>query len=136
MSDAVVNVEKEVDKVVNKFHELRKHNEQTLEELIQQIKGYHRDLQTLSAPGNELTEIQCDLMYDNVIKKVRNTITQFSGEHRDIHSSVSRIGKAIDKNFISDYASVNNDTVFESAANTQILNQVIVEHFLRQGMLE
>ncbi|CAG2122904.1 unnamed protein product, partial [Medioppia subpectinata] len=41
-----------------------------------------------------------------------------------------------DKNFISDYASVNNDTVFESAANTQILNQVIVEHFLRQGMLE
>ncbi|CAG2179186.1 unnamed protein product, partial [Oppiella nova] len=87
-------------------------------------------------PANELTQIQRDLLYDNVIKKTRNTISQFSSEHRDIHSSVSRIGKAIDKNFICDYASVSNDSVFESPANTIILNQVIVEHFLRQGMLD
>jgi len=49
---------------------------------------------------------------------------------------VSRIGKAIDKNFISDYASVNNESLFESQTNNNLLNQVIVEHFLRQGMLE
>ena len=83
-----------------------------------------------------MTEIQCDLIYDNVIKKTRNTISQFSSEHRDIHSSVSRIGKAIDKNFISDYASVNNESLFESQTNNNLLNQVIVEHFLRQGMLD
>ncbi|CAG2175956.1 unnamed protein product [Oppiella nova] len=136
MGDAVVNVEKEVDKVVNKFHELQRHNDQTLDDLIQQINSYQRDLMLLSAPANELTQIQRDLLYDNVIKKTRNTISQFSSEHRDIHSSVSRIGKAIDKNFICDYASVSNDSVFESPANTIILNQVIVEHFLRQGMLD
>ena len=48
MSDAVVNVEKEVDKVINKFNELRQHNENTLEELIQQIQSYQRDLMLLS----------------------------------------------------------------------------------------
>lgn len=48
MSDAVVNVEKEVDKVVNKFSELRNHNEQTLEDLIQQIQSYQRDLMLLT----------------------------------------------------------------------------------------
>jgi hypothetical protein len=88
------------------------------------------------AANNELTQIQCDLLYDNVIKKTRNTMSQFSSEHRDIHSSVSRIGKAIDKNFISDYASVNNESLFDNSSNNNLLNQVIVEHFLRQGMLE
>lgn len=48
MTDAVVNVEKEVDKVVNKFNELRKHNESTLEELIQQIQSYQRDLSLIT----------------------------------------------------------------------------------------
>lgn len=87
-------------------------------------------------PDNNLTEIQCDLLYDNVIKKTRNTIHQFSVEHRETHSSVSRIGKHTDKNFISDYASVNNESLFESQTNVNLINQVIVEHFLRQGMLE
>jgi hypothetical protein len=63
-------------------------------------------------------------------------MSQFSSEHRDIHSSVSRIGKAIDKNFISDYASVNNESLFDNNSNNNLLNQVIIEHFLRQGMLE
>ncbi|CAG2183178.1 unnamed protein product, partial [Oppiella nova] len=102
MGDAVVNVEKEVDKVVNKFHELQRHNDQTLDDLIQQINSYQRDLMLLSgmyggvddlpigepiapriqSPANELTQIQRDLLYDNVIKKTRNTISQFSSEHR------------------------------------------------------
>ncbi|XP_054167491.1 E3 ubiquitin-protein ligase RMND5A-like [Oppia nitens] len=136
MADAVMNVEKDVDKVVMKFQEIRNHTENTLDDLIQQIQSYQRDLMLLSSPTNELTEIQCDLLYDNVIKKTRNTISQFSSEHRDIHASVSRIGKVIDKNFVYDYSSVNNEAVFENPANVNILNQVIVEHFLRQGMLE
>ena len=48
MSEAVVNVEKEVDKVVNKFNELRNHTEHTLEDLIQQIQSYQRDLMLLT----------------------------------------------------------------------------------------
>lgn len=70
---------------------------------------------------------------ENVVIRCREILTQFSSEHRDIHSSVSRIGKAIDKNFISDYVCVGNDTLFEQSSNQEILNKVIVEHFLRQG---
>ena len=50
-----------------------------------------------------------------------------------MHSSVSRIGKAVDKNFISDYVCVGNDNLFEQGSNSTILNKVIVEHLLRQG---
>jgi len=49
MSEAVMNVEKETDKVVNKFKDLRKHNEQTLDDLIQQIQSYQRDLMLLTS---------------------------------------------------------------------------------------
>jgi len=49
MSDAVINVEREVDKVINKFIELRQHNDQTLNDLIQQIQSYERDLLILSS---------------------------------------------------------------------------------------
>ncbi len=49
MSDAVINVEREVDKVVNKFNELQKHNNQTLNDLIKQIESYQRDLIILSS---------------------------------------------------------------------------------------
>ena len=89
-----------------------------------------------TAPDSELTDIQRQLLLDNVIKKCRNTISQFSSEHRDIHSSVSRVGKAIDKNFISDYFCVGNENLFEQGDNNTILNNVIVEHFLRQGKSE
>lgn len=70
---------------------------------------------------------------ENVVKKCRNIINQFSSEHRDIHSSVSRVGKAVDKNFISDYVCVGNENLFEQGDNATTLNKVIVEHFLRQG---
>ncbi|KAH9510837.1 E3 ubiquitin-protein transferase rmnd5a [Dermatophagoides farinae] len=129
MASAIENVEKETEKVLHKFKSLKDHGDKNLSELIQQIESYQRDLSILTSPDCPLTDIQCQLLLDNT----RNTISQFSTEHRDIHSSVSRIGKAIDKNFISDYVCVGNESLFDQGKNNEILNKVIVEHFLRQG---
>jgi archaellum biogenesis ATPase FlaH len=52
MSDSVINVEREVDKVINKFNELRQHNDQTLNDLIQQIQSYQRDLLILTSESS------------------------------------------------------------------------------------
>lgn len=83
----------------------------------------------------ELTGIQSVILNQNV-KKIREVIQSIATEHRDLHGTVSKVGKAIDKNFISDFACVNNEQLFEDSENQKILNQVIVEHFLRQGMLD
>ncbi|KAF7494475.1 E3 ubiquitin-protein ligase RMND5A [Sarcoptes scabiei] len=133
MASSIENVEKEADKVFHKFVELKNHGERTLIDLIQKIENYQRDLSILTSPDSQLTDIQRQLLMENVVIRCREILTQFSSEHRDIHSSVSRIGKAIDKNFISDYVCVGNDTLFEQSSNQEILNKVIVEHFLRQG---
>ncbi len=85
------------------------------------------------AAESELTESQRNLILDNVVKKCNNMLNQFSSEHRDLHSSVSRVGKSVDKNFISDYVCVGNENLFDQEENALALNKVIVEHFLRQG---
>ncbi len=48
MAGPVENVERELDKVMNKLTDLRKHRDQTLDEFIQQIESYQRDLSILS----------------------------------------------------------------------------------------
>ncbi|KAH9405259.1 E3 ubiquitin-protein transferase rmnd5a [Tyrophagus putrescentiae] len=133
MAGPVENVERELDKVMNKLTDLRKHRDQTLDEFIQQIESYQRDLSILSSAESELTESQRNLILDNVVKKCNNMLNQFSSEHRDLHSSVSRVGKSVDKNFISDYVCVGNENLFDQEENALALNKVIVEHFLRQG---
>lgn len=75
-------------------------------------------------------------MLNNLIRKIRDRTSRLAKEHRDFHSSVSRIGKAIDKNFVGDYACMENRALWQDTTSKQLLNKVIVEHFLRKGMLE
>lgn len=86
-----------------------------------------------TGPGSNLTDIQKTLLDENVVKKVKNIISNFSTNHRDIHSSVSKIGKAIDKNFVSDYVCVGNENLFDEPDNAETVVKAIVEHFFRTG---
>lgn len=40
------------------------------------------------------------------------------------------------QNFVSDFASTSRDDVFSGPDKVQLLNQVICQHFYRQGMLD
>lgn len=75
-------------------------------------------------------------MLNHVIKKVQDVSSQLAKEHRDFHSTVSRVGKAIDKNFNSDYGAMENRLLWSDDESKTILNRVIIEHFMRKGMLD
>jgi E3 ubiquitin-protein transferase RMND5 len=47
---------------------------------------------------------------------------------------VSKVGKAIDRNFISEYTSVSRSDLFTNERNIKLLNENIAQHFYRQGM--
>lgn len=68
--------------------------------------------------------------------KVRDTVQRLATDHRDLHSTVSKVGKAIDRNFIADFASTSREDVFSGPEKSHLLNQVICQHFYRQGMLD
>lgn len=94
------------------------------------------------------------------VAKVKETVSRLASEHRDLHSSVSKVGKTIDRvilfnqtfsfivllhsysyyfilqNFTQDYASTSFDRVFSGADKEKLLNQVICQHMYRHGLLE
>ncbi|CAB0019268.1 unnamed protein product [Nesidiocoris tenuis] len=68
--------------------------------------------------------------------KAKETAFRLAAEHRDLHSTVSKVGKAIDRNFVADFSSTSREEVFSGPEKVTLLNRVICQHFYRQGSLE
>ena len=68
--------------------------------------------------------------------KARDIVQRLSTDHRDLHSTVSKMGKAVERNFIADFASRSRADVFFGAEKTHLFNQVICQHFYHQRMLD
>jgi len=161
--DACLAVEKEVQKVSAKFFSANDNASKNLNELIHHVIGIKQELSE-AGDRNELTVAQAAMLH-SCLKKIKDTAGKVASEHKDIHGSVSKVGKAIDKNFIADLSSVHNQHVFppfashrsdgssaridehstgnqdgetedEGREKTKLLNNVICEHFFRQGMLD
>lgn len=70
----------------------------------------------------------------NTLKQCKIKLQTIGTEHRNLHATVSKVGKAIDRHFIPDYQSIAPIDLLESERFLEILNQVIAEHFNRQGL--
>lgn len=68
------------------------------------------------------------------MSKIKDTISRLATDHRDLHSTVSKVGKAIDRNFVSDFAATSREEVFASPEKINLINKVVCQHFSRQGM--
>ncbi|KAH0808360.1 hypothetical protein GEV33_014435 [Tenebrio molitor] len=66
--------------------------------------------------------------------KVKETVSRLTTDHRDLHSTVSKVGKAIDRNFVADFAATSREDVFASSEKINLINKVICQHLYRQGM--
>nr|XP_022908298.1 protein RMD5 homolog A [Onthophagus taurus] len=130
--EACCAVEKEVDKILSKFESIGEHANRTLGELVQYIQSLKHQID--NAPSNhELTPIQVDTLKQATIK-VKETISMLSADHKDLHATVSRVGKVIDKHFIQDFAGATKEDSFNTPQKIELLNKIICQHFYRQGM--
>lgn len=66
--------------------------------------------------------------------KVKETISRLASDHRDLHGTVSKVGKAIDRNFVADFAATSREEVFAKPEKINLINKVVCQHFSRQGM--
>lgn len=132
--DACNAVEREVDKVLSKFGGIHEHAERVLRDVTNVVDDLKKGLEEGPA-DHELTPAQI-IILKQTINKVRETVQRLATDHRDLHSTVSKVGKAIDRNFVSDFASTSREDVFSTPEKVHLLNQVICQHFYRQGMLD
>ncbi|KAI4459762.1 macrophage erythroblast attacher-related [Holotrichia oblita] len=129
--DACNAVEREVDRVLSKFGGINEHASRTLSGLITYIENLKKEYDA-TPEDHELSNVQVDLL-KQAMTKVKETVTRLATDHRDSHSTVSKVGKAIDRNFVSDFAATSRDDVFNTSEKLELLNKVICQHYHRHG---
>jgi len=139
--DGCQGVEREINKVSEKFQGLRDGIVGNLEDAIQRIQACKNEIQfgTVQDPDNPgalMINPAQTLTLVQAIQHVKEISAKVGTDHRDLHSLVSRVGKTVDRFFVSDYDSTSRDDVFTTPEQQALLNKVILQHFCRQGLLD
>nr|KAF6448634.1 required for meiotic nuclear division 5-like protein B [Rousettus aegyptiacus] len=144
-----VSVERQVDKVLQKFLTYGQHCKQSLEEL-----GHVGQLWAeLARTALQRTPLSAtlSLVMSQCCQKIKDTVQKLASDPKDIHSSVSRVGKAIDRvgvwvpwaEVVMPGAGIHEahqegkcGKLWDSQAKQQqVLQVAIVEHLYQQGVL-
>lgn len=140
--EACLGVEREVNKVLDKFRSLSESNNKNIDEALRMVRATKAELHDAVAsnssdnPSSLVMYPAQTLMLVQTLQTVKDTATCIGSDHRYLHSSVSEVGKAIDRSFVADYDSTSRDDVFTSPDQQRMLNQMILQHFYRQGLLD
>ncbi|XP_045451819.1 E3 ubiquitin-protein transferase RMND5B [Melitaea cinxia] len=133
--DSCLGVEQDLDKATTKFTALNDHAKKVLEDILNQVQELKKEFAQLPS-DTPLSQSQLKTVND-LTASVKQNVFQLSTEHRELHATVSKVGKSIDRHFIADYAAVAPKAeTFCSDANRPIMEQAIAQHLYRQGLDE
>lgn len=93
--ESCLAVEREIDKVLSKFGTLSEHTKSTLGELIAYVQEMYQELGEVPADADVTTSHGIALT--QCAQKIKDVSSSLAAEHRDLHGTVSKVGKAIDK---------------------------------------
>ncbi|XP_052741952.1 E3 ubiquitin-protein transferase RMND5B [Bicyclus anynana] len=131
--DSCLGVEQDLDKATSKFTALNEHTNKILEEVINQVEELRKEI-SQQPPNTPLSQSQTKVVND-LASSVKQSVFQLSTDHRELHATVSRVGKSIDRHFIADYAAVAPKAEsFCSDTNRPIMEQAIAQHLYRQDL--
>ncbi|KAJ8720348.1 hypothetical protein PYW07_012391 [Mythimna separata] len=131
--DSCVGVEQDLDKALSKFNTLTDHTNRVLQDIIDQVEELRKEI--AKQPDSTLLSPAQAMVVSDLATSVKQTVFQMSTEHRELHATVSRVGKSIDRHFIADYASVAPKAEsFCNDVNRPIMEQAIAQHLYRQGL--
>ncbi|XP_063538508.1 E3 ubiquitin-protein ligase RMND5A isoform X1 [Cydia strobilella] len=133
--DSCIGVEQDLDKALTKFNGLHEHTNKCLEDVIKQVEELRKEIANQCA-NSALSQEQVAGVSE-LAASIKQNVANLSTDHRELHATVSRVGKSIDRHFIADYASVAPKAEsFCNDANRPIMEQAIAQHLYRQGLEE
>ena len=112
-------VEKDVDKAIESVEEFYNNIDANLDETIVKI-------QTLIASAPDEA---------NLRDTIKPLAKQYSDKHKDLHGSISKIGKTIDKCFQADFGNVPIFELFDKPEKLKLIYMIICEDLYRQGRM-
>ena len=127
------NTEKDVDKLLAKFDAFKKDSFKKLFDLSDELEKLHEEISNV---GNEAIISQPhQVCITQCHKKLKVSSQKLSSQHKELHSSVSRIGKTIDRNFDAECNCISLPEILFDQNQQKQLNTAICEHFFREGSL-
>ena len=118
-------VEKDVDKAIESVEEFYNNIETNLDNIIEQI-------QTMISNASEFDN---QTIKTNVRDTIKSLAKQSGDKHKDLHGSISKIGKTIDKCFHSDFGNVPIFELFDKPEKLKLIYMIICEDLYRQGRM-
>uniref|UniRef100_W5N2S9 Required for meiotic nuclear division 5 homolog B n=1 Tax=Lepisosteus oculatus TaxID=7918 RepID=W5N2S9_LEPOC len=126
-------VERELEKVLTRFLMYGHLSEESLDELLRYVSELRGQLIAYGVQDADLSVLSQSMA--QCCKNIKDTVQMLASRHKDIHGSVSKVGKAIDRNFDAEVSAVVAETVWDSPERQKHMSESIVEHLYRQGML-
>ncbi|OQV21423.1 Protein RMD5-like protein A [Hypsibius exemplaris] len=136
--DACQAVDVELDKVQAKFEVAQKSTTASVEEILAFLENVKSELQasvTAEGDGAAISSTM-SLLLKQAAKNAKETATKMSVAHRDIHPIISKLGKAIDRGFTSEFNVINCPESLTGKEQKEKVAEAIVEHLFRQGLLD
>ncbi|CAF1298014.1 unnamed protein product [Rotaria sordida] len=116
-------VEKDVDKAIESVQEYYNTIETNIDNVIEQIQ---------IILSNSIDDKLIQNSIQNLIKPLAK---QYSDKHKELHGSISKIGKTIDKCFQSDFGNVPIIELFDTKEKLKLIYMIICEDLYRQGRM-
>lgn len=117
---------KDVEKVQKKQKSVTKTTHDLLDKLLQDVSQAR---QALSEPSTSESDVFTTLTSSI---KTHNYLSKVTEEQKELYNAVSKLGKALDKCFLSDVSAACRDDSFDRAA----LNRIVCEHLYREGRFD
>lgn len=127
------NTEKDIDKLLAKFETFKKDSFKKLVEIGDEYGKLKEEL--LHADHEAILSKSHQMMLVQNNKKLKVSSQKLSSQHKELHSSVSRIGKTIDRNFDAECNCITMPDILTDQNQQKQLNTTLCEHFFREGYL-
>lgn len=132
--DACLAVEKELDRVITKFDGIREYSNRVITDAAQLLSEINDTLKKSEQSSDTyLPEDQVKLITE-ALYRTNEKLQRISADHRELHGTVSKVGKVVDKNFVSDFTGTTRTDALQDSRNMLLLNKVMAKHYCRQGM--
>ena len=129
--ESCLNTAKDIDKLLTKFDGYKKDMSSKIRELNELVSKLQCDFSNEESDAAISKSQQAQITQHN--KKFKALSLKISSQHKDLHSSVSKVGKAIDRNFDAEASCVNMPEILNDEQKHKLLNTALCEHFFRQG---
>ncbi|CAF0784896.1 unnamed protein product [Adineta ricciae] len=116
-------LEKDADKAIESVEQFYNEIETNMNSVIEQIQTL---ITNVSADPN--TKV-------NLRETIKPLAKQYSDKHKELHGSISKIGKTIDKCFQSDFGNVPIFELFDKPEKLKVIYMIICEDLYRQGRM-